>query len=697
MSAKAASVFVEAEGDDSDEEGHSIAVDVWLSVNRITNVDAVQKKFAEREITIEELLEFTEQDLRSFCKELQFDTLTTTRLIHGVRNTLKESSMAAPAAPANPTDTSHITIKDDAFNISPIQYADGDVMPVIPPRNAEPAMNDNNNIQHVIVSPQEHEAMEQMYKRYDMASTLSETIQKSYGILNQSKESAKADLNEKFTLLFEQMKLRQEELNSMIDELGKHKEDTLKQQNEQLTTYKTQISAGKKEYENLISDVNIDIHKRKIEIMSMINNIMNSKVPLSLITQPEIKFAMPPKAVQTFLGALAVDNCDRPSPPVLILGKVSFDTMIVSWQTEFDQDMAVMSNRKSVEYQLCFAKFIKEFIMSKKDRKKGKKKEQKKNKKSQKNKKRKRKKKKHRKYDSDSSSDSDSTSSDTDTSSTSDSDSDTTSSSSSSASSSGVDMDEITRQNEDEKSPGINEGVGDDDNRFKNIDLSVLNWKRIRLNGKAKSHRIKGLVHGWSYLVRIRGKNDSGWGEYSDPIKVSTKSINLIWNQHKHGKGVTFVSKNRCKFSSKQAKIVVDYKVKSKTHKIFSWEFKLDRVSNYAWIGFVRGPARQYANWHSCLGANNNMNEYSIGFGSGSKSLCIQNKGGYNHGHSIPLTKSIRNHDRFRFKANMKNKTVTVYHNGKNVGRLFQNIPNCIVPAASNNSSHLDISVRFAS
>eukprot|EP01083_Nonionella_stella_P283637 965429_1 len=102
---------------------------------------------------------------------------------------------------------------------------------------------------------------------------------------------------------------------------------------------------------------------------------------------------MPPKAMQTFLGALAVDNCDRPSPPVLILGKVTFDTMIVSWQTEFDQDMAVMSNRKAVEYQLCFAKFVKEFIMSKKDRKKGKKKEQKKNKKLQTKKKRKRKKK----------------------------------------------------------------------------------------------------------------------------------------------------------------------------------------------------------------------------------------------------------------------------------------------------------------
>ena len=54
--------------------------------------------------------------------------------------------------------------------------------------------------------------------------------------------------------------------------------------------------------------------------------------------------------------------------------------------------------------------------------------------------------------------------------------------------------------------------------------------------------------------------------------KVSTKTINLKWYQNKHGKGITFISDNRCKFSSKQAKVCVDYKIKSKLHKIFSWE-----------------------------------------------------------------------------------------------------------------------------
>ena len=91
------------------------------------------------------------------------------------------------------------------------------------------------------------------------------------------------------------------------------------------------------------------------------------------------------------------------------------------------------------------------------------------------------------------------------------------------------------------------------------------------------------------------------------------------------------------------------------------------------------------------------MNEYSIGFGSGTQNLSIQNQGGYNHNQNVSLSHKVRVGDRFKFKANMKNKTVTVYHNGKNLGALFQNIPNCIVPAASNSSSHMEISVNFAS
>eukprot|EP00484_Ammonia_sp_Unknown_P030921 CAMPEP_0197025492 /NCGR_PEP_ID=MMETSP1384-20130603/5810_1 /TAXON_ID=29189 /ORGANISM="Ammonia sp." /LENGTH=737 /DNA_ID=CAMNT_0042454027 /DNA_START=46 /DNA_END=2259 /DNA_ORIENTATION=- len=737
MAAAPASVFVEAEGNDSDDEGHTIAVDVWLSINRITN-KSVLETFQKRNIAIEELVEMKDNELRTFCKELDFDVLTTNRIVKGVASTKKEnasmSAIAAPAAPAdpqqiiNPTDTTLVDlIQPPALSIDAMSaMMDGNINPIVieaeepannnelndmqqlPLRNAEEAVIDGRQqaqVQHVIVSPQEHEAMESMYKRYDHTSTLQETIQSSFSKIDETTQLAKADLNEKFVLLNEQIKLRQEELLAVIEELNQYKKKALREQNDQLKAYRMQISSGKKEYERLISDVNLDIHKRKMEIMNMINEVMNNKVPLCLVTQPEIRFLMPPKAVSAFLTAMTIDNCDRPAPPILILGKVTFDTMTISWRTEFDDDVNAVSSRKAMEFQLCYAKFTKEFILSKKERKKAKKKQEKIKKKSKKkSKKSKRKKKKKSKYDSDSDSDSDSESGSS-SSSSSDSNSDSDGSSSDSDSSSGVDVDELLQRlrggNDDEKKSALEEGDHDDNEAeadiLKNLDLSVLNWKRVRLDAKKKTHKIRNLVHGWSYLVRIRGKNESGWGEFSDPIKVSTKTINLTWDRKKHGKGITFLSDHRCKFSSKQAKVVVDYKVKAKMHKIFSWEFKLHKTSNYSWIGFVHGPAKQYvSNWNYFLGGTN-VNEYSIGVGSGASSVTVQHQGGYNHNQTVALSKSVHHGDKFKFKANLKSKTVTVYHNGKSLGVVFQNIPTCIVPAASNSGSHMEISVHFAS
>ena len=48
-------------------------------------------------------------------------------------------------------------------------------------------------------------------------------------------------------------------------------------------------------------------------------------------------------------------------------------------------------------------------------------------------------------------------------------------------------MDELMGHNDDEKKSEIDEG---DNNPFKNIDLSVLNWKKIKLDDTTKSHKI---------------------------------------------------------------------------------------------------------------------------------------------------------------------------------------------------------------
>merc|ERR1712129_324984 len=164
------------------------------------------------------------------------------------------------------------------------------------------------------------------------------------------------------------------ELHAMIDELTAYKNKSLQQQSDQLVAYKQTISQCKERYETLINDANLDIHKRKYEIMQMMATVIDgNKCALTLATQPELKIVLPAKAISAFLNALSIDACDSPSAPLMILEKISFDTMTVSWSTEFDLQMIAVSNRKAQEYQLCYAKFQKEFILSKKQRKKAKK------------------------------------------------------------------------------------------------------------------------------------------------------------------------------------------------------------------------------------------------------------------------------------------------------------------------------------
>ena len=89
------------------------------------------------------------------------------------------------------------------------------------------------------------------------------------------------------------------------------------------------VRQGRKQYEVLMADASMDIHQRKAEIMSMADRVLSQPVPLSLVTQPDMKLSMPPKAISSFLEALTIDNCDRPSAPVLIVDKVTFDAMTV--------------------------------------------------------------------------------------------------------------------------------------------------------------------------------------------------------------------------------------------------------------------------------------------------------------------------------------------------------------------------------
>lgn len=252
MASNKASVFTEEEGNNSNANGHRIALDVWLSINRITKVEEVQSIFEERQITVEELLELDESDIRALCQELGFDTLTKARILSGIKNTLKDSAMAAPAAPVASAPNSSMK----SNGISDMMYG-MEMDHIIPIHNDQipgnvdnsdiPDISDiNPNAQHVpqriIISPEEHNAMDKLQRRQAIVSSLTTSIQESQGMIDIAAERAQRDLQETFTLLFEQMKLRQEEMQSMLEEVALNKKKALNQQLEKLETYKVQIA-----------------------------------------------------------------------------------------------------------------------------------------------------------------------------------------------------------------------------------------------------------------------------------------------------------------------------------------------------------------------------------------------------------------------------------------------------------------------
>jgi len=205
-------------------------------------------------------------------------------------------------------------------------------------------------------------------------------------------------------------------------------------------------------------------------------------------------------------------------------------------------------------------------------------------------------------------------------------------------------------------------------------------------------------------------KNKSGWGTWSDVAYFMTKNLGIVWDRRHHGSHVHFLNDDRIRFGSSQSKACVDYVIKETHTKKFEWEFIVHTLGTYTWIGFVRAPIKSTVhNWHTFLGGNNN-DEYSIGFTHYSTTITVQNGNGngndnFNYGYNylynnrnytttISARRGVKQNDKFKFKVNFKNHTVTVYHNHYCLGPLFSNIPDAIVPAASNNGSSCELSVR---
>merc|ERR1712228_828848 len=210
----------------------------------------------------------------------------------------------------------------------------------------------------------------------------------------------------------------------------------------------------------------------------------------SFITAPNIKFNDFNPAANEYYNTLSIDDCDQPQAPNTKIIKIGFSSIAIEWTMN---EIDINGAKQVLEFQIEYA------VLPKKKRKK------------------KKKKRKDTDSDSDSSSDSESES---DSDSDSDSDSSTDSDSSSNSDSDSNESDEEEKEVD----------VEDFDENL--IDIDALKWianeKKFKVKAKSlKRNKFKFVIEElkdeWPHIIRIRGRNESGWGKYCKLIQFQTK------------------------------------------------------------------------------------------------------------------------------------------------------------------------------
>lgn len=302
------------------------------------------------------------------------------------------------------------------------------------------------------------------------------------------------------------------------------------------------------------------MNSRKETIVRMTNEIMSHPAAYNTyLTQPHIKFNDYTKILNSYYNSLIIDDCDQPREPIIKLTKIGFSTVKFEWKMD---DIDINGAKPVLEFEIEYAALPKSFRkkmtlkqalkrQSKKDKKrdkknKKKKKKRKKRKKDKKKKKKLKKKKKAKKKkggtsrNAEESDDTESELSDTDSGTESDIDTDTdsesdTESSSDSGYSTDTDTETDSDESDDDDEKKVIEEVGaqvQEEFDENSVDIERLKWikneKRFKVKPrdlrKAKfKYVIEELKDEYPYVIRIRGRNESGWGKYSKLMKFQTE------------------------------------------------------------------------------------------------------------------------------------------------------------------------------
>eukprot|EP01084_Bolivina_argentea_P091067 163988_1 len=260
-----------------------VNVDEWLKQNKLSDIADI---FKQRDVTIEELIEFEDTDLKAFANDtLKLDTLASSRFLSGIKR-------------------------------------------------LRPKKIEQTALKHkVIISNKEQNAISQLYERYESTTKLQQEIRDSleqFNGENQCNQKIETIINDLISKINEK---RSEVLND-VDKTANDKNNLLSKQVKSLQNYLPTIKNGQAQYDQYIHAKNMNMKQRKKTVLNMVSQIFSdSQISMTLITAPRLQFNINNhiENLERMYSCFDVNDCDQPQPLIANIKKIKFDEIIIQY------------------------------------------------------------------------------------------------------------------------------------------------------------------------------------------------------------------------------------------------------------------------------------------------------------------------------------------------------------------------------
>eukprot|EP01084_Bolivina_argentea_P194391 333522_1 len=201
----------------------------------------VEQKLNEEEISYEDIIGFSEKDIRDTLGELQIKSLFIARIIKYLRTNVESSRLF-----------------HESKNTKVVRVP-------------------------IYVSPEEQKSFDNLSKVYKHISNGTNNIQTSINNLELNRQNALKSIDSTFNILQKDLDKRKAELTKQTNDITKRKQNILNDQLNKLTKYRNELESAKREYKSSWENEELNDQDRSSNNINNINKAINSQCKYDMI------------------------------------------------------------------------------------------------------------------------------------------------------------------------------------------------------------------------------------------------------------------------------------------------------------------------------------------------------------------------------------------------------------------------------